>query len=430
MRMARRQINLAAEGSDMFTRYQKIVIAALAFLQFTIILDFMIMSPLGALMIPDMKIDPSQFGIIVSAYALSAGLSGIAAAGFADRFDRKKLLMFFYSGFLLGTFLCGLAPSYPLMVAARIVTGIFGGVIGSIVFAMVTDLFPYQQRGRVMGILQTAFAASQVLGIPAGLYVSNHWGWHAPFLMIVAVGVLAGLLIFWQLEPVDAHLKLKQEHSALGHLWNTARNPSYIPSFMATTLLSAGGFMIMPFASTFNVNNLEITMDQLPMIYLVTGIASIFIGPLVGKYADQFGKMRMFIAGTILSSVMVAIYTNLGPIPLYALMIINVLMFVGIFSRMIPSNAMVSAIPDPAHRGSFMAITASLQQMAGGLGSLLAGLIVVQQPNGHVEHFARVGAIVIFFSGISWFLMNRIHHTIHAQDQKGGQQGDPTVPAH
>jgi predicted MFS family arabinose efflux permease len=170
-----------------FSSYQKLIIALIAFLQFTIILDFMILAPLGALIIPALKITPAQFGLLVSTYAFSAGLSGLLAAGFTDRFDRKKLLLFFYVGFVLGTLLCALAHSYHFLLFARLITGLFGGVIGSIVFAITTDLFEYRQRGRVMGVVQTAFASSQVLGIPLGLYLSNHWGWNAPFLLIVAV---------------------------------------------------------------------------------------------------------------------------------------------------------------------------------------------------------------------------------------------------
>ena len=150
-------------------RYQKFVIAVLAFLQFTIILDFMIISPLGAMMMPTLHITPQQFGLAVSSYAFSAGVSGLLAAGFADRFDRKRLLLFFYAGFMLGTLLCALASTYPMLLVARIVTGLFGGVIGSVVLAIATDLFPLEMRGRVMGFIQTAFAASQVLGLPAGL---------------------------------------------------------------------------------------------------------------------------------------------------------------------------------------------------------------------------------------------------------------------
>ena len=136
-----------------FTRYQKIVLAILVFLQFTIILDFMILSPLGAILMPALNVSTTQFGMVVSAYAVSAALSGFLTAGFADKFDRKKLLLFFYGGFVLGTLLCGLAPNFEFLLGARIVTGLFGGVIGSIVMAILTDVFALQQRGRVMGFL-------------------------------------------------------------------------------------------------------------------------------------------------------------------------------------------------------------------------------------------------------------------------------------
>src|SRR5258706_16384535 len=191
-----------------FSRYQKFVIAMLAFLQFTLILDFMIISPLGAMMMPTLHITPQQFGLAVSSYAFSAGASGLLAAGFADRFDRKRLLLFFYAGFMLGTLLCALADTFPLLLMPRLLTGLFGGVIGSVVLAIATDLFPLEMRGRVMGFIQTAFAASQVLGLPAGLYFANRWDWHAPFFAILAIAIPAGLFIPLRLEPVTGHCAL------------------------------------------------------------------------------------------------------------------------------------------------------------------------------------------------------------------------------
>jgi predicted MFS family arabinose efflux permease len=196
-----------------FSPYQKVVVGLLAFLQFAVILDFMLMSPLGVFIMPALAISTRQFGLAVSVYAFSAGISGFVAAGFADRFDRKKLLIFFYAGFLLGTLWCGLAPTYELLLAARVVTGIFGGVIGSVVLAIATDLFDITLRGRVMGLIQTAFAASQVLGLPMSLYLAKNWDWHAPFLVLAVLGLLGLVVISMKLKPVDAHLGKPQEHS-------------------------------------------------------------------------------------------------------------------------------------------------------------------------------------------------------------------------
>jgi predicted MFS family arabinose efflux permease len=385
-----------SKNDTTFTGYQKFVVGLLAFLQFTIILDFMIMSPLGAAMMPALKMQPSQFGVVVSAYAFSAGISGLLAAGFADRFDRKKILLFFYVGFIIGTLFCAIAPSYHYMLVARIVTGLFGGVMGSVVLAITADLFSLSQRGRVMGFIQTAFAASQILGIPVGLYISNMWGWHAPFFMIVGVSIVAAAVIFIYLKPVDGHLQTaRADHNALSHMLNTIKNKKYLFGFVATALMSIGGFMLMPFGTDFTVNNLKISMSDLPLIYLVTGIATIFIGPLVGKMSDAFGKLRTFTFGAILSAVMVVYYTNMGPSPLIAVIIVNTVMFIGIFSRMIPSQALMSALPDPSHRGSFMAINSSMQQISGGVAAVIAGYIVVKRPDGFLEHFDVLGYVLV-----------------------------------
>src|SRR3954467_2322347 len=266
-----------------FTRYQSLLVALLAFVQFTVILDFTIMSPLGAIIMPALDITPAQFGVAVSAYAFSAGISGILAAGFADRFDRKRLLLFFYVGFILGTALCTLAPNYHSLLLGRIITGLFGGVIGSVVLAIVTDLFALQLRGRVMGFVQTAFAASQVLGIPAGLFLSNHWSWHVAFGALVGLSVIGIFAVLFLMKPVNGHLLLKQDRNAFRHLIATVRHPRYWMAFAVTTLLATGGYMLMPFGSAYTVHNLGIDILHLPTVYLVSGLFSILIGPLVGR---------------------------------------------------------------------------------------------------------------------------------------------------
>lgn len=388
-----------------FSRYQALLIALLALTQFTIILDFIIMSPLGAILMPALGITAGQFGIAVSAYAFSAGLSGILAAGFADRFDRKRLLLFFYVGFTLGTLLCAVAPNYHVLLIGRIVTGLFGGVIGSVVLAIITDLFPLQMRGRVMGIIQTAFAASQVLGIPAGLFLANHWSWHVCFIAIVVLSIVTIAIIAFAMAPVDAHLKLRQDRNPLHHLVATIGEPRYTLAFAVTTLLATGGYMLMPFSSAYTVHNLGIDITHLPTIYLVSGLFSIVTGPLVGRASDAFGKYPTFVFGCAMTVLMVLIYTHLGHVSLATAILVNVLMFVGIFSRMIPSQALMSAIPEPSQRGSFSAVSASLQQLSGGLGSVLAGAIIAQGADGALLHFDRIGYIVVTTTIVTLVMM-------------------------
>ena len=378
-----------------FSRYQSGLVALLAFVQFTIILDFIIMSPLGAIMMPALNISAAQFGVAVSAYAFSAGISGLLAAGFADRFDRKRLLLFFYAGFAVGTALCALAPNYHVLLLGRIVTGLFGGVVGSVVLAIITDLFPLQLRGRVMGYVQTAFAASQVLGIPVGLFLANRWNWHVGFGAIVGLAIVVFVAALILMRPVDGHLRLKQETSAFTHLFATVTNPDYTLAFGVTTLLATGGYMLMPFGSAYTVHNLGIDIEHLPTIYLVSGLFSVLIGPLVGWASDTFGKFPTFVFGTAMSIVMVLMYTHLGQVGLTLVIVVNVLLFVGIFSRMIPSQAMISAIPAPHQRGSFSAIGASLQQLSGGLGSVFAAMVIAQNADESLRHFDRLGYIVV-----------------------------------
>lgn len=397
-----------------FTRYQSQLVALLAFVQFTVILDFTIMSPLGAIIMPTLDITAGQFGVAVSAYAFSAGISGILSAGFADRFDRKRLLLFFYVGFTLGTALCALAPNYHVLLLGRIVTGLFGGVIGSVVLAITTDLFSLQQRGRVMGFIQTAFAASQVLGIPAGLFLSNHWSWNVSFGAIIVLSIAGMAAVALMMQPVNAHLLLQHDKTAFRHLIATVAQTRYTMAFLVTTLLATGGYMLMPFGSAYTVHNLGIDILHLPTIYLVSGLFSIFTGPIVGRASDAFGKFPTFAFGSALSVVMVLIYTHLGQVSLTTAIVVNVLMFVGIFSRMIPSQALISAIPDPSQRGSFSAVSASLQQLSGGLGSVLAAAIITENADGSLRHFDWLGYIVVATACVSlvgmYFVQKSVAH--------------------
>jgi predicted MFS family arabinose efflux permease len=404
-----------------FSSYQKSIAAILAFLNFTVILDFMILSPLGAQLMPALQISPVQFGLLVSTYAFSAGLSGILAAGFADRFDRKKLLLIFYAGFLAGTLLCGLASSYHALLLGRLITGLFAGVVGSVSFAIITDVFPFEMRGRVMGIIQTAFAASSVLGIPIGLLLSTRWRWNAPFLLIVAVALPVGWLIHVLMRPVDGHLKRHPDRSPLHHLLQTVSNRFYLQGFATTTLLSVGGFMLMPFMSAFMVHNVGLQVAQLPLVYVLVGLFSVVAGPLIGRASDSFGKFNVFSFGCAVTIVMVVIFTHLAITPLWGLVSVLVILQIGIFSRMISASALMSALPAPADRGAYMSVSSSLQQVAGGVAAVLSGSIVVESSDGVLVHFDRVGYVLVGTTLLTLSMMYLINRKIAAA-RPGGEQ--------
>ncbi len=411
-----------------FSSYQVFVIVILALLQFTIVLDFMILSPLGDILMKKLNMSTQQFGSVVSAYAISAGISGFLAAGFADKFDRKKLLLFFYIGFIVGTIFCGLANSYHTLFVARMVTGVFGGVIGSVSMAIITDIFNIQQRGRVMGYVQMAFAGSQILGIPIGLFIADKLGWNYTFFMVVILALIIGIAIILKLKPLTEHLKLQNDKNAIQHLWHAIKKKNYRIGFMATALLSMGGFMLMPFTSAFLVNNVLIPQKNLPLIFLFTGLSSIIIMPIIGRISDKIDKFKLFTIGSLIACVMIVIYTNLTPVPIWLVIIINMVLFMGIMSRMVPATALSSAVPDMIDKGAYMSVNSSLQQMAGGLAAIFAGLVVSQpSKTGPIENFNVLGFVMVGL--ILWcvYLMSRVSKIVKSKQVEAAQHAAKTT---
>lgn len=399
-----------------FTSYQSLAIILLALTQFTVVLDFMVMSPLGDMLMKSMSLTTKQFGFAVSAYAFSAGISGLLTAGFADRFDRKKLLLFFYVGFIAGTLFCGLANTYHMLIAARIITGLFGGVIGSISLAIVADLFPLQQRGRAMGFIQMGFGASQVLGIPISLYIANHWGWQSPFIMIVGLATIIWLAVMFKMRPITKHLELKTEKTAITHLWHTIKQRNYRVGFLSTALLSIGGFMMMPWGSAFAVNNLHVSYQQLPILFMVGGVVSLIIMPVVGKLSDRIDKFKIFTIAAVWMMIVVVVYTNLTPVAFGIVILMNILMMIGIMSRMVPAMALTSALPQMQDRGAFMSINSSLQQIAGGVAAGVGGMIVVQKTKlSPLQHYDTLGYVIVVIIIINIIMVYRVSKIIKAR---------------
>ena len=398
-----------------FSQYQIIAIVILALTQFSVVLDFMVMSPLGDLIMKNMKISPNEFGLVVSCYAFSAGISGFFTASIADKFDRKKLLLIFYAGFILGTLLCGLATSYWLLVSARIVTGIFGGVISSISLAIVADIFEINQRGRVMGFLQMGFGMSQILGIPISLFLATTWNWQAPFYLIVGLATIIFIIGFFVLKQVVSHLELQRDNP-IKHMWKTISNRDYRIGFLATAFMSLGGYLMMPWGSSFSVNNVGISQKDLPLMFMIIGISTFTVMPIIGKLSDKFNKYSIFVGSSILMIISVVVYTHLGQASFAVLVIVNMVMMAGIMARMIPSQALTTAVPALKDRGAFMSINSSLQQMAGGIAALVGGSIVLQKDeNSPLERFDLLGYVVIAAILINIFLTYRVYKLVQRQ---------------
>ena len=399
-----------------FTHYQIAVVSLLALTQFSVVLDFMVMSPLGDILMKSMKMTPSQFGIVVSSYALSAGFSGFLTASFADKFDRKKLLLFFYSGFIVGTLLCGLSNSYEFLVFSRIVTGIFGGVISSISLAIVADIFDFNQRGRVMGFIQMGFGISQILGIPISLFLANQWNWQAPFYLIVGLSIVIFGAVYMILKPVTAHLSM-QRANPLRHMWNTIKNKQYRIGFIATAFMSLGGYLMMPWGSAFAVNNVGIAAADLPLMFMIVGLITFAVMPLIGFISDRVNKFTIFSGASVLMVFSVLIYSQLQQTSLFILIVVNGLMMMGIMARMIPSQALTASLPEMQDRGAFMSINSSLQQMAGGIAAMVGGMIVLQKSEtSPLERFDLLGYLVIAIILINIFLTHRVYKYIKSRE--------------
>ena len=173
---------------------------------FTNIVDFMIMMPLGPQMMRVFSIEPSEFSLLVASYSISAGISGFSGVFYMDRLDRKKALLGVYFGFLLGTLACAFAPTYETLLAARALTGVFGGVISSVIMAIIGDVFPDSKRGRAMGVTMASFSIASVVGVPFGLYLANEFTWQAPFLLLAGIGVPVYVAMTFLIPEVKSHL--------------------------------------------------------------------------------------------------------------------------------------------------------------------------------------------------------------------------------
>jgi predicted MFS family arabinose efflux permease len=323
-------------------------------------------------------------------------------------------LLFFYIGFIVGTLFCGLATNFYLLVAARVFTGIFGGVIGSISMAIVSDLFPIEKRGRVMGFLQMGFGASQVLGIPISLYIANHFGWQSPFFLIVGMAFVIWSFIMLKMKPITKHLEVKnKDTNALQHLVHTIQNRNYRIGFLTTALMSLGGFMIMPWGSVYAINNLHVTQEQLPLLFMIAGVATLLMMPLIGKISDKINKFTIFTFASAWMIIVVVIYANLGATSFAIVVILNVLMMMGVMARMVPSVALVSELPKLQDRGAFMSVNSSLQQMAGGIAAAIGGMIVVQKDvNSPIEHYDTLAYVVSFFVILCVIMLYRVQRIL------------------
>ena len=377
-------------------RKEPIVVLLLASINFTHILDFMIMMPLSNYLMPFFHISPKQFSFLVGAYTLSASASGFAAAFFVDKFDRKKVLLLGYIGFLVGTLACGFAPTYGLLLFARFFAGMFGGLIGAQVLSIISDIFGYERRGAAMGAVMSSFAVASTIGVPFALYLANIFSWHAPFILVGLMGIVIVPFVMKFVPAITGHVQTKNEKAhPFEALINVLQSRQQSFALLFSCLIMMGHFLIIPFINPYLEFNKGFSRNLTPMIYLFGGIASFFSAILLGKFSDRTGKVKVFSYSVLFSFIMVWIITNMPPLPFSLVIVLFVIWFTVATSRAVTAQAMISNVVQADQRGSFMSFNSSVQQLGTALASLIAGFVVIRDDAGKLHRYEWVGYISV-----------------------------------
>lgn len=392
-----------------FSRSEKLLLFCLAAVQFTHIIDFMILMPLGPQLMRTFDLSAQQFGMLVSSYTFAAGAMGLASAFFIDLFDRKKCLIFFYLGFAIGTVACGFAGDYYSLLIARTLTGAFGGILSALSLSIVADAIGPDRRATATGILMTSFSVASIVGVPLSITVAQKWDWHAPFITLGILACFVTIFFFLWVPSLNSHLvKETGKKNPFEPYLRVLRNSNQMTALIFMFLLVLGQFTVIPFLSPAMVANAGLPESHLPLIYLVGGSFSIISGPLIGRYADRFGKKRVFFWGALISMVPMIVLTNLGPSPIPLVLLVVAFLFVAMGGRMIPAMALVTSTVLPQHRGSFMSLVSSTQQFSSAIASFVAGLIIVKGSDGTLLNYPLVGGIAVVASILAMLLVNRI----------------------
>ncbi|MBS1920861.1 MAG: MFS transporter [Bacteroidetes bacterium] len=379
------------------TKNERVILFLLAALNFTQLLDFIIMMPLSNYLLPYLKITAFQFSLLVASYSVSAFISGLIIALFVDKFDRKKSLLFAYIGFLAGTLACGFSFTYEFLLASRILAGLFGGIIGAQVLAIVADLFTYERRGRAMGAVVSAFAAATIFGVPLSLYLTNlfRFNWHIPFILIGAIGLVIIPFVIRYIPKMTSHINSVKHDKPFSSLTMVCKIPVQRSALLFTCLLMIGHFLIIPFINPYVEFNKGFSKRMIPMIYLFGGIASMIAAIILGRISDKVGKLPIFLWSVFLSLFMMFIVTNLPNVHFSVIILFFSIWFILATGRALMAQAMVTEVVGSEQRGSFMSINGSIQQLGSGLAALLAGAIVITKKSGEVMNYRYVGYLSI-----------------------------------
>lgn len=384
-------------------------------IQFVHILDFVILMPLGPMLMRTFNVSPSEFGLLVSSYTFSAGIANFFASIIADRFERKRMLQICFAGFIIGTLLCALAPNFGMLLGARIVAGAFGGVLNALVFALIPDLIPMERRGAATGVVMSAFSVSSVVGVPIGLALAEWADWHAAFLFIVFVGLISLLVASAMIPKVNNRAEPRNVKDTLKQFVNIAVEPKHIRGFLMTSFLAFGVFLIIPFLSPSMVRNVGLAESDLKYIYLFGGAATVFSARWIGRLCDRHGSFKIFAAVSTISFVPVMLITHLGQTPLPLALCVSTLFMMTGSGRFIPAMTLLSNVIEPKKRGTFMGLENAFRQIASGASSLIAGLIIFEGSDGKLQQFGYLGILCVAMTVLALYFGRQISQEAHVK---------------
>ena len=391
---------------------ERFFLFSLAGIQFTHILDFMIMMPLGPQFITALSINTHQFGLLLSSYTFAAAIAGVFATYYIDRFERRQLLLRLYVCFIIATIACGLASNYHMLFIARACAGAFGGILGSLVQTIVADSIPFERRGKALGTVMAAFSVSTVAGVPLSLFLANHisfLGWRAPFIFIGLISILILFIGYRYIPKISGHLHHVHEGNRFQQIYEVFVAHRHLRAFLFVGLIMLTGFTVIPYIALYLTANVGIENSYISLIYLCGGLATLMSSRFIGHMADKYGKVKVFRILAIISLIPILVTTNLIPVPLWVVLVNQTAFFVLISGRMIPAMAIVSQMVEPKIRGTFMSLIGSVQMLASGIASVVAGLVVTITTNGRMEHYNLVGYGAAFCGLLTFWVVGYIH---------------------
>jgi predicted MFS family arabinose efflux permease len=382
----------------------------LALTQFTIIMDFMVMMPLGPQIMRAFAISPAAFATAVSAYSWCSGLSGLFAATYIDRFDRRRLLLVIYGLFAASNLVCALASNFHMLLLARAFAGLSGGVLASIIMAIVSDIIPVSRRGAATGTIMTAFSLAAIAGVPAGIVLGAHLGWSSPFYLLAVLSVLIWLAALVLVPSLRLHLQVAPPplRQVLPALWRLLSNPLHIRAFGLTFLMLVSHMMVIPFISPVLVANHGIAPQQIAWIYMAGGAATFFTSRRIGRLADRYGKHQLFRIMAVFSMLPVLFVTHLPDLPFVAIVAFFPVFMVALSGRMIPMQALLTTVPQAQNRGAFLSVNSAIQSLGNGCGAWLGGLLLSSGSNGQIIGYGSNGWCAVALVSVALWWVGRV----------------------